>query len=93
MSIVRRLLDGLGAGLSHQRNAIQVGDRYLKKDGQYQSTWTVRQIVHFAGIPPHVRLVPDQEVYLGYRTISVTALDEPGFYKRIPVPPKTRAAE
>jgi len=82
MGFLRRLVGGLGGGLS-QKHGIQVGDRYLKRDGQYQSVWTVRQIVHFEGIPPHARLVPDQEALLGYRTISVTALGDPGFYKRI----------
>jgi hypothetical protein len=92
MSFMRRLLAGARTGLPH-RNGVQVGDRYIKTDGQYQSMWTVRQIVHFAGIPPHVRLVPDQEVHLGYRTISVAALDDPGFYKRMPGSPQARAAE
>ncbi|KAA5607502.1 hypothetical protein F1188_01685 [Roseospira marina] len=82
MSFLRRLLDGVSNGLP-SRHGIQVGDRYVKTDGQYQSMWTVRQIVHFEGIPPHARLVPDQDAHLGYRTISVTALDDPGFYKRI----------
>lgn len=72
----------LGSGVSH-RTGIQVGDRYLKTDGQYQSVWTVRQIVHFDGIPPHARLMPDHELHLGYRTISVVALDDPDFYRRV----------
>jgi hypothetical protein len=78
----------LGSGMT-RRHGIQVGDRYVKTDGQYQSLWTVRQIVHFDGIPPHARLVPDQEIHTSYRTISVTALDDPDFYRRLA--PESRA--
>ncbi|MQX36601.1 hypothetical protein GHC57_08735 [Roseospira navarrensis] len=70
-----------------------MGDRYLKTDGQFQSMWTVRQIVHFKGIPPHARLVPDQEAQSGYRTISVTALEDPEFYRRLAGSRSAAAAE
>lgn len=79
------------AGGGANRHGIQVGDRYVKTDGQYQSMWTVHQIVHFEGIPPHARLVPDQEYHLGYRTISVTALDDPDFYRRVAPGPRPNA--
>lgn len=83
MSVFRRLFGSLH-GRSSRDPGIRVGDRYQKHDGQYRSVWTVHQIVHFDGIPPHARLIPDQEFHLGYRTISVVALDDPDFYRRMP---------
>ncbi len=81
MSFFRRLIGALGAA-SPGRHGVQVGDRYVKTDGQYQSVWVVRQIVHFEGIPPHARLANDHDIELGYRTISVTALADPDLYRR-----------
>gem|GEM_PF-3386094 len=89
MSFFRRVVGALGAP-SHQRHGVQVGDRYVKTDGQYQTTWVVRQIVHFEGIPPHARLANDHEFDLGYRTISVAALADPDLYRR--AAPETRRA-
>ncbi|MBB4264766.1 hypothetical protein [Roseospira visakhapatnamensis] len=81
MSFFRRLIGALGAA-SQVRHGIQVGDRYVKTDGQYQSVWVVRQIVHFEGIPPHARLANNHDFDHGYRTISVTALADPDLYRR-----------
>lgn len=82
MSFFRRLMGAMGANMT-PRHGIEVGDRFVKTDGQYQSVWTVRQIVHFDGIPPHVRLVPDHEHDLGYRTISVLVLHDADFYRAV----------
>jgi len=80
MSFFRRLIGALGAP-AHGRHSVQVGDRYVKTDGQYQSVWVVRQIVHFEGIPPHARLANDRDFDLGYRTISVMALADTDLYR------------
>lgn len=82
MSFFRRLMGAMGANMT-PRHGIEVGDRFAKTDGQYQSVWTVRQIVHFEGIPPHARLVPDRELELGYRTISVSVLHDADFYRPV----------
>jgi len=90
MSFFRRLMGSLGRGMvSH--HGVQVGDQYVKTDGKYQSVWTVRQIVHFDGIPPHARIMPDHEVHLGYRTISVVALTDSDFYQHVAAPAGARS--
>jgi hypothetical protein len=90
MSFVRRLMGALGAGMA-ARQGVEIGDRFIKTDGQYQSVWTVRQVVHFEGIPPHARLVPDQGAHLGYRTIAVSVLHDPDFYRRVTAPADGRS--
>jgi len=90
MSFVRRLMGALGAGMA-PRHGVEIGDRFIKTDGQYQSVWTVRQVVHFEGIPPHARLMPDQGVHLGYRTIAVSVLHDPDFYRRVTAPADGRS--
>lgn len=82
MSFFRRIMGSLGRSLA-DHHGVQVGDRYVKTDGKFQSVWTVRQIVHFDGIPPHARLMPDMEIHMGYRTISVVALSDTDLYRRV----------
>lgn len=82
MSFFRRIMGSLGRSLADQ-HGVQVGDQYVKTDGKYHSVWTVRQIVHFDGIPPHARIIPEMETHMGYRTISVVALSDSDLYRRV----------
>ncbi len=92
MSFLRRLMGSFGRGMvDHHR--VQVGDRYVKTDGKYQSVWTVHQIVNFDGVPPHARIMPNQDVHLGYRTISVVALMDSDFYRHVPRADRTRQGD
>lgn len=82
MSFFRRIVGSLGRSLADQ-HGVQVGDQYVKTDGKYQSVWTVREIVHFDGVPPHGRIIPGGETHMGYRTISVVALSDSDLYRRV----------
>ncbi|MGB0696053.1 MAG: hypothetical protein ACPGOY_10425 [Rhodospirillaceae bacterium] len=69
---------------SRNKHNIEPEDRFLKSDGKHQSVWIVIDIVQFPDLPPHARLVRQNETWAGYRTISVQALRDLDFYSRLP---------
>lgn len=69
---------------SIRRNDIRPRDRFVKTDGRYETVWVVDEIVVLPDIPPHARLSQQGDPVSGTRTISVFALRDAAFYRRLP---------
>ncbi|ABC22418.1 hypothetical protein [Rhodospirillum rubrum] len=67
--------------------SVQLNDCFTKSDENYQTVWVVQQIVERTDGPPHARLVRQGEGAGSYRTISLSALRDTAFYRRVPPRP------
>lgn len=69
---------------ARRRHDIQPNDRFVKTDGRYHTVWVVSELVNLPDIPPHARLIQQGDPVSGTRTISVLALRDTAFYRRLP---------
>jgi hypothetical protein len=62
---------------------VAMGDRFVRADGS-RTIYVVAALVDPPGLPPHVRLRPEDNIYATAFLMSVSALADSHFYRRAP---------
>lgn len=65
-----------------QRQAIEQGQKFTKVRDRDHATWIVDLLVRVPGLPPHARLVRENDP-LESITVSVPTLSDAKFFRRV----------